>query len=48
MSSCINGYDEFCRRYYLTAYEGKPETGPVSVEIVSGKDSADSSGEAEG
>jgi len=41
MSSCINGYDEFCRRYYLTDYKGTPETGPVYVKFVSGKDPAD-------
>jgi len=41
MSSCINGYDEFCSRYYLTDYKGTPEAGPVSVKIVSGKDPAD-------
>jgi len=41
MSSCISDYDGFCRRYYLTDYRGTPETGPVSVKIVSGRDPGD-------
>lgn len=41
MSFCIPGYEEHCRRYYLSAYKGTPQTGPVLIEIVSGKDPAD-------
>jgi hypothetical protein len=41
MASCIEGYDEFCRRYFLTDYKGTPGTGSVSVEVVSGIDPAD-------